>query len=106
MKNSFDKLTLAAAIALAIPLLSSAAWAQTTDNDGCADDSLNGDYAFTISGQVFGPTTIQRDGVAMTHFDATAISRRLISYSPTACPFPAQRIPRLIFTSASLAHIP
>jgi hypothetical protein len=69
MKNSFDKLTLAAAIALAIPLLSSAAWAQTTDNDGCADDSLNGDYAFTISEQVFGPTTIQRDGVAMTHFD-------------------------------------
>jgi hypothetical protein len=69
MRNSLHNLTLTAAIALVIPLLSSAAWAQATDNDGCADDSLKGDYAFTISGQVFGPTTIQRDGVAMTHFD-------------------------------------
>jgi hypothetical protein len=41
---------------------------------GCTNSNLQGDYAFTVSGQVFlttpgGPVTIQREGVAMTHFD-------------------------------------
>lgn len=45
------------------------------DNDGCSNSTLKGDYAFTVSGQFFLPgsnnttLTVQRDGVAMTHFD-------------------------------------
>ena len=37
----------------------------------CSDATLRGDYAFTISGQVFPPgkPVVTRDGVAMTHFD-------------------------------------
>lgn len=45
--------------------------AQSNDNDGCSNATLRGDYAFTVSGQIFIPNgpTIQREGVAMTHFD-------------------------------------
>jgi hypothetical protein len=45
------------------------------DNDGCGNSTLKGDYAFTLSGQLFLPgpnnttVVIQRDGIAMTHFD-------------------------------------
>jgi hypothetical protein len=45
----------------------------------CTNHTLKGDYAFTVSGQVFVPVkatdgtvttvVIQRDGIAMTHFD-------------------------------------
>jgi hypothetical protein len=45
----------------------------------CRNSTLKGDYAFTVSGQVFMPVTakdgtvstivVQRDGIAMTHFD-------------------------------------
>jgi hypothetical protein len=50
---------------------SGTARAQGNDNDRCKDSTLSGDYAFTISGQIFGPnnTTITREGLAMTHFD-------------------------------------
>jgi hypothetical protein len=55
-------------LALALPAVSRA---QTGDNDGCRDRTLRGDYAFTISGQVFvpGKPVVTREGVAMTHFD-------------------------------------
>ncbi len=45
--------------------------AQTGDNDRCTDATLRGDYAFTISGQIFVPSKpiVTREGVAMTHFD-------------------------------------
>ena len=51
--------------------LSGPAHAQSTDNDGCTNVTLTGDYAFTISGQIFVPNgpVIQREGIAMTHFD-------------------------------------
>ncbi|MGH8266397.1 MAG: hypothetical protein ACRETH_04415 [Steroidobacteraceae bacterium] len=51
--------------------LPGAALAQSTDNDGCSNATLSGDYAFTINGQVFPPgmPVVTRDGVAMTHFD-------------------------------------
>lgn len=62
-----------AAIAFALGTLcfNGSARAQSGDNDGCSNASLNGDYAFTISGQIFIPSgpTIQREGIAMTHFD-------------------------------------
>lgn len=45
----------------------------------CGKSTLKGDYAFTVSGQVFVPVkasdgtmttvVVQRDGIAMTHFD-------------------------------------
>jgi hypothetical protein len=45
----------------------------------CRNSTLKGDYAFTVSGQVFLPVkavdgtittvVVQRDGIAMTHFD-------------------------------------
>jgi hypothetical protein len=57
---------------LAFLLLESAAGrAQSGDNDGCSNATLAGDYAFTISGQIFVPNgpTIQREGIAMSHFD-------------------------------------
>lgn len=55
----------------------SLARAQSGENDGCNDATLKGDYAFTVSGQIFltdptgAPLVVQRDGIAMTHFDGT-----------------------------------
>lgn len=48
-----------------------AARAQVQDNDGCSNSTLKGDYAFTVSGQIFLPTgvIVQREGIAMTRFD-------------------------------------
>jgi len=53
------------------------AFAQSGDNDGCSNATLSGDYAFRVSGQVYppvppgaSPVVLQRDGVAMTHFDS------------------------------------
>lgn len=49
------------------------ALAQGTDHDGCSNSTLNGDYAFRLSGQIFNSngTTTLRDGVAMTHFNGS-----------------------------------
>jgi len=52
-------------------LISGTALAQVP-NAGCTTNTLFGDYAFTVSGQVYAPdgtVAQQRDGVAMTHFD-------------------------------------
>jgi hypothetical protein len=51
--------------------------ARAQDNDGCSNATLKGDYAFTVSGQIFKPVptgsdvavVMVREGVAMTHFD-------------------------------------
>jgi hypothetical protein len=45
------------------------AWAG--ENRGCSDATLYGDYAFTVSGQIFLPTgaSVLRQGIALTHFD-------------------------------------
>jgi hypothetical protein len=57
-------------LGVAMLALSGTARAQGSDHDGCKDSTLNGDYAFTVSGQIFlGPLTVSREGVAMTHFD-------------------------------------
>lgn len=52
-------------------VLGSAARAQSSDNDGCSNRTLEGDYAFRVSGEFFGQhgAVTLRDGVAMTHFD-------------------------------------
>jgi hypothetical protein len=66
--------------------------AQSTDNDSCSNTSLHGDYAFTISGQIFIPNgpVIQREGIAMTHFDgAGGLSQvDVVLSSPNAAPPP------------------
>jgi hypothetical protein len=62
----------ALAISIAALMLPAAVLAQANDNDGCSDATLKGDYAFRVSGQIYGPGGVvaqQRDGVAMTHFD-------------------------------------
>lgn len=71
-KSDLKKKYATAFLAAAVMLLGSAsARAQSSDNDGCSNATLTGDYAFTISGQIFVPNgpTIQREGVAMTRFD-------------------------------------
>lgn len=47
------------------------ALAQPSDNDGCTNATLFGDYAFRVDGQLLpsGGPPIARQGVAMTHFD-------------------------------------
>src|SRR5215470_2040093 len=64
--------------------------AQSTDNDFCTNATLRGDYAFTISGQIFIPNgpVIQREGIAMTHFDgAGGLSQvDVVLSSPNAAP--------------------
>jgi hypothetical protein len=56
------------ATAFSIPL---SALAQSSDNDGCTNATLTGDYAFRLSGQLLpsGGTPVAREGVAMTRFD-------------------------------------
>jgi hypothetical protein len=66
--------------------------ARAQDNDGCRNGTLNGNYAFTVSGQIFVPNgpTIQREGVAMTHFDGAGHLTQvdIVLSSPNAAPPP------------------
>ncbi|MBV9301786.1 MAG: hypothetical protein JOY62_17625 [Acidobacteriaceae bacterium] len=58
-----------AASALFIPATT---FAQGNDHDGCSNETLKGDYAFRISGNILnseGAPVVNREGVAMTHFD-------------------------------------
>ena len=67
MKNVLSKLI---AIAGAV-LVVSGAWAQNSGG-GCWNGTLSGSYAFRVSGEVFTPGgVVNRDGVAMTHFDGS-----------------------------------
>jgi hypothetical protein len=51
--------------------------AQDGGDRGCSDSTLRGDYAFTVSGTIWvtdpsgAVVAVQRDGIAMTHFDGT-----------------------------------
>jgi hypothetical protein len=73
-----------ALLALGVFLLLPVARAQSTDNDGCSDQTVKGDYAFRISGELFVPGATPassilayRDGVAMTHFDGQGNLRQV-----------------------------
>jgi hypothetical protein len=66
-----------------------------SDPEPCKDGNsiLKGDYAFTISGQVFLPAgTIERQGIALTHFDGTGkftqVDFVLASPPPAGAPKP------------------
>jgi hypothetical protein len=46
--------------------------AHALDNDGCTNETLRGDYALRVSGQVFnelGAVVAQRDGIDMVEYD-------------------------------------
>jgi len=76
-------LFLRAVLASAVTMLGLSRTARAWDNDGCKNSTLDGDYAFTVSGQIFlGPLTVSREGVALTHFDGKGPSLRLTSCSP------------------------
>jgi len=68
MKRTLHKLWLPALIAtLLVPAFS---FAQSGDNDSCTNATLTGDYAFRVSGWVvLGGAVVDRQGVAMTHFN-------------------------------------
>jgi hypothetical protein len=73
-------------------LLALGGTARAEDNQGCSDTVLNGEYAFTVSGQIFLPngTSILRDGVALTKFDGaghlTQVDMVLSSPNATVIP--------------------
>jgi len=66
-------------VAVIVCALRGAARAQSTDNDGCSNATLHGDYAFTVRGEFLGFATatgpqyfsppVPIDAVAMTNFD-------------------------------------
>jgi hypothetical protein len=66
---------LALPMAAGLLTLSGIAAAQVPDEEGCNDQILSGDYAFTLDGTIYMPnadgtaTTILREGVAMTYFN-------------------------------------
>ena len=67
------------AVTLALLALNGVARAQSTDNDGCSNATLRGDYAFTVHGEFLGlvtaagpqyfPAAVPIDGVSMINFD-------------------------------------
>jgi len=69
------------------------------DNDGCSNATLNGDYAFTVSGQIYKPVptgssvevVMVREGIAMTHFDGEGKLSQVdyVLSSPNTPPVPA-----------------
>lgn len=63
-------ITLMAALALVL-IWSQRIHAQPSDNDGCSNKTLNGDYSTTISAQILNSdgTVTNRTGVSIKHFD-------------------------------------
>jgi hypothetical protein len=71
--------------------------ARAWSNEPCSagNSILQGDYAFTVSGQVFLPSgTIERQGIALTHFEGngkfTQVDFVLASPLPAGAPPPAK----------------
>ena len=74
-------------VAVALLALNGVARAQSTDNDGCSNATLRGDYAFTVHGEFLGLVTdtgpqyfsspVPIDGVAMTNFDGKGAFTRV-----------------------------
>jgi hypothetical protein len=59
---------------------------------GCSNQTLQGDYAFRVSGEVFTPAgVVNRDGVAMTHFNGQGGLSQVDWWWPTECQSPVRR---------------
>jgi hypothetical protein len=88
MKTSLYKGLVPVTLALAALCGTASAW----ENHGCSDATLYGDYAFTVSGQLFLPTgaSVLRQGVALTHFDGAGHLTQLdmVLSSPNAAAVP------------------
>jgi hypothetical protein len=68
MKRSLNKLWLPCL--MAVLLVPASSFAQSGDNDRCTNATLTGDYALRVTGWVvLGGAVVDREGVAMTHFD-------------------------------------
>ena len=82
--------------ALSMPV---GAFAQASDNDGCTDRTLAGDYAFRVSGQLLplGATPVIRDGVAITHFDGEGGLTQVDFVMSNGSPMPGPADPRTGF---------
>jgi hypothetical protein len=64
MTRFISKLAIAAIIALV------AVAASAQDHRLCSAATIEGDYAFRVSGELFTPASVvNRDGIALTHFD-------------------------------------
>jgi hypothetical protein len=89
VRNSVHKSLVSSALVL-LALGGTGAWAE--ENRGCSDATLYGEYAFTVSGQIFLPNgaSILRQGVALTHFDGaghlTQVDEVLSSPNATVVP--------------------
>ena len=60
------------AVAASALLIPGVTFGQAGDHDGCGNETLKGDYGFRISGNILnsaGTPVVNREGVAMTHFD-------------------------------------
>jgi len=67
MKNFFSVVALAAIAAIAV---CSAVACSAQSSHPCSSKTIEGDYAFRISGELFtGAGLVYRDGIALTHFD-------------------------------------
>lgn len=88
MKTSLYKGLVPATLALVALCGTASAW----ESRGCTDATLYGDYAFTVSGQLFLPTgaSVLRQGVALTHFDGAGHLTQLdmVLSSPNATVVP------------------
>ena len=75
-----------------LTLLTLCGTASAWENHGCTDATLYGDYAFTVSGEIFLPTgaSILRQGVALTQFDGAGHLTQLdmVLSSPNATVVP------------------
>jgi len=74
--------------------VSSAAFGQSSDNDGCTNATVDGDYAFRVSGWVvLGGVTVDREGVAMTHFDGAGNLTQVDFVMSNGAPLPGPSDP-------------
>lgn len=100
MKFTLHKLWLPALIMTLF--LPAASLAQSGDNDGCTNTTLTGDYALRVSGWVaLGGTTVDRQGVAMTHFDGTGNLTQVDFVMSSGAPLPGPTDP---FTGFHIAE--
>lgn len=92
MKRKTLQLWLAALTS--VLLVPAFAFAQSGDNDGCTNATLSGDYAFRVSGWVvLGGVTVDREGVAMTHFDGAGSLTQVDFVMSNGAPLPGPADP-------------
>jgi len=89
------KLHFPAVLLILACFISGGARAQSADNDGCTNAALFGDYAFRVDGQLLpqGGPPIERQGVAMTHFDGAGRLTQVDFVMSNGAPMPGPADP-------------